>query len=152
MLKAYLNMTDGFLYIWYVVVFIAMGFGIVNTMLMAVYERMREFGVLKALGMQPGWIVKDVLAESFFLLLGGILIGNGVAFVTVWIFSRTGIDLSAFAAGAEYAGIAKIIYPALNLRDLVIANLMVFLLGMLISLYPAIRAARFTPVEAMTHV
>ena len=70
----------------------------------------------------------------------------------MWIFSRTGIDLSAFAAGAEYAGIAKIIYPALNLRDLVIANLMVFLLGMLISLYPAIRAARFTPVEAMTHV
>ena len=152
MVKTYVELIQSWGWIWYLVVFIAMGFGIVNTMLMAVYERMREFGVLKALGMQPGWIVKDVLAESFFLLLGGILIGNGVAFVTVWIFSRTGIDLSAFAAGAEYAGIAKIIYPALNLRDLVIANLMVFLLGMLISLYPAIRAARFTPVEAMKHV
>ena len=152
MVKTYVELIQSWNWIWYLVVFIAMGFGIVNTMLMAVYERMREFGVLKALGMPPGWIVKDVLTESFFLLLGGMLIGNGVAFLTVWIFSRTGIDLSAFAAGAEYAGIAKIIYPALSFRDVGIANLMVFLLGMLISLYPAIRAARFTPVEAMAHI
>ncbi|MCP3953388.1 MAG: ABC transporter permease [Desulfobacterales bacterium] len=152
MVKTYVEMIQSWNWIWYLVVFIAMGFGIVNTMLMAVYERMREFGVLKALGMKPGWIVKDVLAESFFLLLGGMLIGNGVAFLTVWVFSRTGIDLSALSAGAEYAGIAKIIYPALNLQDVAIANLMVFLLGMVISLYPAIRAARFTPVEAMAHV
>jgi ABC-type lipoprotein release transport system permease subunit len=152
MVKTYVELIQSWNWIWYLVVFIAMGFGIVNTMLMAVYERMREFGVLKALGMPPGWIVKDVLTESFFLLLGGMLIGNLVAFLTVWIFSRTGIDLSAFAAGAEYAGIAKIIYPALSFRDVGIANLMVFLLGLLISLYPAIRAARFTPVEAMTHI
>jgi len=152
MVKTYVELIQSWNWIWYLVVFIAMGFGIVNTMLMAVYERMREFGVLKALGMQPGWIVKDVLTESFFLLLGGMLIGNGAAFLTVLIFSRTGIDLSAFAAGAEYAGIAKIIYPALSFRDVGFANLMVFLLGMLISLYPAIRAARFTPVEAMTHI
>ena len=152
MVKTYVELIQSWNWIWYLVVFIAMGFGIVNTMLMAVYERMREFGVLKALGMQPGWIVKDVLTESFFLLLGGMLIGNGVAFLTVLIFSRTGIDLSAFAAGAEYAGIAKIIYPALSFRDVGFANLMVFLLGMLISLYPAIRAARFTPVEAMMHI
>lgn len=152
MVKTYVELIQSWNWIWYLVVFIAMGFGIVNTMLMAVYERMREFGVLKALGMQPGWIVKDVLTESFFLLLGGMLIGNLAAFLTVWIFSRTGIDLSAFAAGAEYAGIAKILYPAMNFRDVGIADLMVFLLGMLISLYPAIRAARFTPVEAMAHV
>ncbi len=152
MVKTYVELIQSWNWIWYLVVFIAMGFGIVNTMLMAVYERMREFGVLKALGMQPGWIVKDVLTESFFLLLGGMLIGNGVAFLTVWIFSRTGIDLTALSAGAEYAGIAKVIYPALSLRDVAIANLMVFLLGMLISVYPAIRAARFTPVEAMMHV
>jgi ABC-type lipoprotein release transport system permease subunit len=152
MVKTYVDLIQSWNWIWYLVVFIAMGFGIVNTMLMAVYERMREFGVLKALGMQPGWIVKDVLTESFFLLLGGMLIGNLAAFLTVWIFSRTGIDLSAFAAGAEFAGIAKIIYPAISGRDVVIANLTVFVLGLLISLYPAMRAARFTPVEAMTHV
>jgi ABC-type lipoprotein release transport system permease subunit len=134
MVKTYVELIQSWNWIWYLVVFIAMGFGIVNTMLMAVYERMREFGVLKALGMPPGWIVKDVLTESFFLLLGGMLIGNLVAFLTVWIFSRTGIDLSAFAAGAEYAGIAKIIYPALSFRDVGIANLMVFLLGLLICL------------------
>ena len=152
MVKTYVELIQSWNWIWYLVVFIAMGFGIVNTLLMAVYERMRDFGVLKALGMRPVWIVKDVLTESFFLLLGGMLLGNLLAFLTVGIFYRTGIDLSAFAAGAEYAGIAKVLYPALNFRDVGIANLMVFLLGMLISLYPAVRAARFTPVEAMMHV
>ncbi len=151
MVKTYVELIQSWNWIWYLVVFIAMGFGIVNTMLMAVYERMREFGVLKALGMKPGWIVKDVLTESFLLLLGGMWIGNLVAFVTVFILGKTGIDLSALSAGAEYAGIAKIIYPSLVLQDVLVANLTVFILGLIISLYPALKAARFTPVEAMKH-
>jgi ABC-type lipoprotein release transport system permease subunit len=70
----YLRIFDGFMYIWYLVVFVAMGFGIVNTTLMAVYERMREFGLLKALGMKPWWILREVLTESLLLLLTGIII------------------------------------------------------------------------------
>lgn len=152
MVKTYVDLIQGWNWIWYLVVFIAMGFGIVNTMLMAVYERMREFGLLKALGMKPWWIVKDVMTESVFLLLGGMAIGNLGAYISVFILSKTGIDLSAFAAGAEYVGIAKIIYPSLVMQDVAVANLTVFVLGLLISLYPAIKAARFTPVEAMTHL
>jgi len=70
-MNAYLEMFDAFLYIWYLVVFVAMGFGIVNTVLMAVYERMREFGLLKALGMRPVRIFRMVLRETLFLLARG---------------------------------------------------------------------------------
>ncbi len=150
-LTAYLKLTDGFIYIWYLVVFIAMGFGIVNTILMAVFERIREFGLLKALGMKPAWIIRQVLLESFFILTTGMVIGNLAGFLTVFVVAQNGINLSALAAGAEFAGITRILYPAVYSQDVVMANLVVFILGLIVSLYPAAKAARFTPVEALAH-
>jgi ABC-type lipoprotein release transport system permease subunit len=149
MLSAYLKINDGFLYIWYLVVFIAMGFGIVNTTLMAIFERVREFGLLKALGMRPWWIIRGVLTESFFLLILGIVAGNILAFFSVLAFSKNGIDLSAFAAGAEMWGMSRMIFPEIWTKDLLIANILVFSLGLLVSIYPAAKAAMFTPVEAL---
>jgi len=148
---AYLKILDGFMWIWYLVVFVAMGFGIVNTTLMAVFERMREFGLLKALGMKPWWILREVLTESFFLLVTGIIIGNILAFICIFVMARSGIDLSALAAGAEYAGMTRVIYPVIALKDILMSNLVVLFLGILVSAYPAVKAARFTPVEALTH-
>ena len=150
-LNAYLEIFNGFTFLWYVVVFVAMGFGIVNTTLMAVFERIREFGLLKALGMKPWWIIKEVLTESFFLLVMGMAIGNILGFLNIFAISESGIDLSALAAGAEFAGISRVIYPAILGRDVVMANLVVFVLGLLVSIYPAVKAARFTPVEALAH-
>lgn len=151
-MTAMLRIMDGFIYIWTLVTFVAMGFGIVNTTLMAVFERMREFGILKSLGMRPWRIVRGVLTESFILLLMGMAGGNLLAVLTTWPLSRSGIDLSALAAGAEYAGMTRVIYPLINSRDVLVANLIVLLLGLLVSLYPAVKAARFKPVEAMAHV
>ncbi len=148
---AYLRILDGFMWFWFLVVFVAMGFGIVNTTLMAVFERMREFGLMKALGMKPWWILRAVLVESFLLLICGLFIGNGLGFLSIYTLSGNGIDLSALAAGAEYAGMTRIIYPAVALKDVMVANLTVLLLGLLVSLYPAIKASRFTPVQAMAH-
>jgi len=150
LITIYLDLYDTFVFIWYLVVFIAMSFGIVNTTLMAVFERMREFGLLKALGMRPWWIIKEVLTESVFLLVMGMIVGNILGFLTVWALSGGGIDLSALAAGAEYAGMSRVIYPAVIAKDVVGANLVVLVLGLLVSLYPAAKAARFTAVEAMT--
>jgi ABC-type lipoprotein release transport system permease subunit len=149
LLTAYLAISENFLYLWFLVVFVAMGFGVVNTTLMAVFERMREFGLLKALGMKPRWIVREVLTESCLLLILGMAIGNIFGLLTSFALSGGGIDLSALAAGMEYFGAPRIIYPVISGKDLVMANAVVFILGLLVSCYPAIKAARFTPVEAL---
>ena len=134
------------------VVFIAMGFGVVNTILMAVFERMREFGLLKALGMRPRAIVGEVLIEAVFLLLLGTAVGNLLGWASVAALSVHGIDLSAMAAGMEMWGLSRVVYPVLSRQDLVLANAVVLLLGLVVSIYPAIKAARFTPVEAMRRI
>jgi putative ABC transport system permease protein len=149
MVAAVLQIYDYFIFVWFVVIFIAMGFGIVNTLLMAVFERIREYGLLKALGMRPGRIVRQVLTESALLLIMGAGIGTGLGLAGVAMLKRGGIDLSAFASGLEFAGMSRIIYPVLDLGDLAAANLVVIVLGLLVSLYPAIKAARITPAEAM---
>ena len=87
---------------------------------------------------------------ALLLLITGMVIGNLFSLVSVFALSG-GIDLSSLAQGAEYAGMSRIIYPLLYGGDLVKANLVVLILGLVVSLYPAAKAARFTPVEAMAH-
>ena len=148
---AYIRIWDYFSYIWGLVVFIAMGFGLVNTLLMAVYERVREFGLVRALGMRPLQIVTGVILESFLLLLVGLAIGNALGFLAIAWLGGQGIDLASFSASTEMFGLSRMVYPEIKAADAITFNGMVFGLGLLVSLYPAIKAARFTPVEAMTH-
>ena len=148
-ISAYLELFDVYMLIWYLVVFIAMGFGLINTVLMAVYERMREFGLLKALGMRPIRIFRMVLREMLFLLGIGMAAGNMLAFTGVYYLSKTGIDLSAFAQGTEMWGMSRMIWPLLKGGDIVSANATVLVLGLVVGVYPAIKAARFTPIETM---
>jgi len=151
-LSAYLEMFDGYMLIWFVVVFIAMGFGLVNTMLMAVYERMREFGLQRALGMRSTRIIVMVMTEILLLLALGSLLANGFAFFLIKVLLRSGIDLSVFAEGTEVWGINRIIVPVISAWDVYAANGVVLVLGLLVGLYPALRAARFSPVETMRHL
>ena len=152
MLRAYIDIYDGFIILWYLVVFIAMAFGIINTTLMAVYERMREFGLLKALGMRPRRIVRSVLIESGIILVIGAVAGTGLSIAVLSLVGLSGIDLSVFAAGFEFAGMSSIIYPEIFIGDVALANVVVISLGLAVSAYPATRAARITPVEAMTRM
>ncbi len=143
------ELTDVILLIWYAIVFAAMSFGLINTLLMAVFERTREFGLFQALGMKPAHILGQVLVESLILLLLALLLGNLAAWATIASLMG-GIDLSSVAQGMELMGIAPVIYPAWALGDMLAANVLVFVLGLAASLYPAWRAARQVPVEAIT--
>ncbi len=148
---AMLKMYEALIYLWYLVAFIAMGFGIVNTILMAVLERTREFGLLRALGMRPGWIVEEVLTESLLLLVMGTGLGTCLGMLCAAVLSYTGIDLSIVAGGVKTFGLPRVIYPVVRLPDVILANVVVFVLGLLVSAYPAVKASRFTPVKAMAH-
>lgn len=150
-LHAYLKMFDGYMLIWFVVVFIAMGFGLVNTMLMAVYERMREFGLQRALGMRSSRIVRMVMIETLLLLVTGAIIANSLSVLLI-MAGGDGLDLSRFAQGTEMFGVSRIVVPQLVTKDVFMANGVVLVLGMLVGLYPALRAARFTPVETMRQI
>jgi ABC-type lipoprotein release transport system permease subunit len=145
------RITDVILIIWYVIVFAAMSFGLINTLLMAVFERTREFGLFQALGMRPTHIVGQVLVESLILLALALAIGNVAAWGTV-LSLKGGIDLSAVAEGMELVGVAPVIYPTWSADDMAAANILVFVLGVLASLYPAWRAAQHVPIEAITRV
>jgi ABC-type lipoprotein release transport system permease subunit len=149
MAQAMVALGAAWIWMFYVVMYIAMAFGLVNTLLMAVLERTREFGLLQALGMRPHLIVRQVLAESSVLLAVGVLAGALLAGATLALL-HDGIDLSALAAGAEMWGMSKVIYPALSASDVVSAIVFIAILGALASLYPALRAARKVPVEAIT--
>jgi ABC-type antimicrobial peptide transport system permease subunit len=116
---------------------------------MAVFERTREFGLFQALGMPPRHILGQVLVESLILLVLALAIGNLSAWATIASL-KGGIDLSAVAEGMELIGVAPVIYPAWSASDLLVANLLVFVLGLAASLYPAWRAARYAPMEAIT--
>lgn len=141
---------EAFMIYWYLIIFAAMGIGLTNTMLMSVFERTREIGLFQALGMRPRFIVGQVLIETLMLLVVGVVIGNLTGWLTTNVLLADGIDLSAFAKGTEQFNMASTMYLTLRPNDLVQINVLVIALGLLASLYPAVKAARYVPVEAIT--
>jgi ABC-type lipoprotein release transport system permease subunit len=143
-----LTVMDGFVLVWMVVVFLALSFGLANTLSMAVFERVREIGLIQALGMRPGAIVTQILIESFLLLAIGLAAGNLIAFLSIKPL-ESGIDLAVVAQGMEMFGAGSVLYPALEIRDLVTANLVVIVLGLITAYLPAWRASHLDPVTAI---
>jgi len=146
-----LKMMDGFMLVWVVVIFLALSFGLVNTLVMAVFERVREIGLMLALGMKLAMILGQIIIESMLLLGVGLLIGDVLAYASV-LPLESGIDVSVVAKGMEMFGASSMLYPKLYLKDVVLANVVVLFLGFLASLSPAWRASRYEPVEAITKV
>ena len=146
-----LSVMDGFVLIWVIVIFLALSFGLVNTLVMAVFERVREIGLMMALGMKPAMILGQIIIESMLLLAVGLAIGDVLAWVSVQPI-KDGLDISVVAEGMEMMGASSVLYPKLYLQDVVLANVVVLILGFFASLSPAWRASRYEPVEAITKV
>ena len=148
-LSTMMRVMDGFVLVWMVVIFLALSFGLVNTLMMAIFERVREIGLMRALGMRPSAIVYQILVESLMLLALGLLAGNVLAISTI-IWLKDGIDISAVSEGMEMMGAASVMYPVMEGPDLVLANAVVIVLGIITSLLPAWRASQYRPVEALS--
>jgi len=150
-LSSMMKVMDGFVVVWMVVIFLALSFGLVNTLMMAVFERVREIGLMRALGMRPGAIVYQILLESLLLLALGLGVGNVLAVATI-IPLQGGIDISVVAKGMKMMGASSVLFPVLLTKDLVLANTVVIVLGIVTSLLPAWRAAQYQPVEALGRI
>ncbi len=146
-----LAVMDGFVLVWVIVIFLALSFGLVNTLVMAVFERIREIGLMLALGMRPSSILGQIVIESMLLLIIGLALGNALAWASIKPL-ESGIDVSIVAEGMAMMGAASVLYPQLRLEDVVLANVVVLILGFFASLSPAWRASRYQPIEAITKV
>jgi len=146
------TMFNTFTYIFFILVFIAMAFGIANAVLMAVFERIRELGIMKALGARPGQVFLLVAFESLSLGIVGVVTGALIGWATVAYFGRAGLDLAMFAAALDQMGLGSVIYTVMEPSYVVWGGLMALVTAFLSSLWPAAKAARLQPVEAIRHM
>ncbi len=141
-----------------VLVFMAAAAGVANTMVMATFERTREFGMLLALGTHPARLMRLVVAESIALGVVGAVMGSLIGIALVVITHRTGIDYSWLAGGGpselSFAGLRFSLrfYPTLSVVDVARAIAAVCVTSLLAATWPALRASRLQPVKALRGV
>lgn len=140
---------DLYMYIFIIIILLALLFGIINTMLMVVMERTKEIGMLMAIGMNKIRIFSMVVLESILLSLTGGVVGIiiGAAF-SKWRETKP-IDLSAWAQGYEQLGYDAYVYTSLEPVMLVNITILVIVTGIIAALYPAYKALRNDPADAL---
>ncbi len=147
-----IEMDNAFGVIFFGLIILVVIFGILNTILMAVMERYREFGVMMALGTKPRDIVKLVLIESAFIAILGIIIGNILGFGITYYFTIVPIDLAEYAETLATFGMDTEIYTKIYVWVFVITDIVILFSTLLSALYPAIKASRLKPVRALRYV
>lgn len=131
------------------IILMALAFGIINTMLMAVLERSHEIGMLLALGMNTYKIFLLILLETFLLILFGAAIGLVLALVSIAIAQHTGIDFSRYAEVYSSFGYDAIIYPKLTMTQLEMTLLLVVMTAIISTIFPARRAIKINPAASL---
>jgi ABC-type lipoprotein release transport system permease subunit len=140
---------DVMLYFVMVIILLALGFGIVNTMLMVVMERVKELGMLMAIGMNRLRVFTMIMLETIFLSLTGGVIGMALAALLVNYFGNAGISLKAFAQGFEAMGYNPMLYPQIGTAFYFSITVLIILTAIVASIYPAIKALKMNPAEAL---
>ncbi len=119
---------------------------IMNVMVMAVYERIREIGTIAAIGTRPGKILSMFVIEGFSLALFGALIGNGLGLIIIFILRQAKITFNF----AMHTGL--VLRPSITVSEILTVSLIVIIVAVLGSLQPAFKASRMDPIKALRHV
>lgn len=142
--------VDTYSYIIMIIIMIALAFGILNTMLMAIMERTREIGMIAALGTSRLRLFFMVLLETIFLTLAGAPVGLFLGWITTSYFHRHGLDLSGMGQEMMGAyGYKTLIYPEFPVSKLIPVIIIVIITALLSSILPAIKAIKMKPIDAL---
>jgi len=151
-LAQYLAGVQGLIVYVYLIIYLAVAILILNAMLMAVYERIREFGVLKAIGYGPIKVASMMVLEGLFQACVASVVGLAVAAPFMWYFATHGINVGKLG-GMEMVGLTmpaiwKAVYSPETSGIPIFALFFIVLAAVI---YPALKAAWISPVEAMQH-
>jgi ABC-type lipoprotein release transport system permease subunit len=139
---------DQYMYIFILIILLALCFGIINTMLMAVLERIKEIGMLMAVGMNKRRVFIMIILESIMLTFSGGVLGILLGSAVTKFFETTPINVSMFAEGLEQYGFGAQIYTSLQTETLLTITFLVIITGILSAIYPARKALKLNPAEA----
>lgn len=134
------------------IILLALTFGIVNTMLMSVLERIRELGMLMAIGLNKKKIFTMIMLETLFLTLIGCPVGLLVGWLSVLVLGSIGINIAIFSEGLASYGFSSIIYPALDSQNYWTVAIMCLITALLSTIYPAFRALQLNPAESIRKI
>ncbi|MCK4289198.1 MAG: ABC transporter permease [Bacteroidales bacterium] len=148
-LNAMNEMMNYFSFIFQIVILIALAFGIVNTMLMVVMERTHEIGMLMAIGMNKNRIFFMIMLETIFLSIIGGIGGIIISYFVVGYFSIHGINLSIVSEGLNSIGFSSIVYLNIDSQFYIFTALLVVITAIISSIYPARKALKLNPADAV---
>jgi len=143
-----ISAMNQYLYIFVLVIMLALCFGIINTMLMAVLERVKELGMLMAIGMNKVRIFLMLMLETLYLSITGGFIGIICGYLLCRYLEKAGLNLYFWEEAYKSIGYSSMIYPKIELNMIVYKALMVVLTGIFSTLYPAYKALKLNPADA----
>ena len=139
--------ANSYIDILYLIILAICASVIINTLIMSVYERTREIGILSAIGMRGGRIMSLFLAESALLAVGGVLMGVVLGVLAAYLFNIHGFYIGNM--GLTGFMVSDTIFARLTLNDTISLSIVTFIVTILAGLYPAVMASRLQPVEAL---
>ena len=138
-----------YIYFFIGIILLSLGFGIVNTMLMAVMERVKEIGMLMAVGMSRFRVFWMLMLETVLLTLTGGFLGILLGIIVTLATMKSGINLSFYAEGLEDMGYSSHVFPVLEFEMVSVIVILVLVTGLIASIYPARKALKYKPAEAI---
>ncbi len=147
-----IQLFDTMMYIFFAIVFITVIFSVANTLIMAIMERFHEIGVMKSIGTKPSMIFWIIMCEAANLGLVGLAAGTVLGAGLTTLLGARGIDFSFFNESMRLWGTGSVIYPVIKGMDIVAAGGIVLATTAIAALYPALKAARIRPLEALHFV
>jgi ABC-type antimicrobial peptide transport system permease subunit len=152
-ISRFLEIADVQIMIMLSFTYIAVASVIFNAMLMSVFERIHEFGIMKAIGVSPWFVVGLVYAETLVQTLVAALLGLSSGSALAFYLQKHGIDMSAISSGFSFAGVAldPMWYAHVTAKSLWLPVVFLFIVAAIAVIYPAAKVALLRPLEAIRH-